>query len=100
MCQRRVLMRRSCTGKSLGSAGSPPSMSATPRWKRRKLKVSARTKMEAKAKMQQLLRNRDDGHVFGGQTYTVRDAVESWLALVSLDARRRRWSIGPSLHAG
>jgi integrase len=36
-------------------------------------------KTEAKAKLQQLLRDRDDGHVLGGQTYTVRDAVESWL---------------------
>ena len=51
-----------------------------PNGKRRKIKVSARTKTEAKAKLQQLLRNRDDGHVLGGQTYTVRDAVESWLA--------------------
>ena len=47
---------------------------------RRKVKVSARTKTEAKAKLQQLLRDRDDGHVLRGQTYTVRDAVESWLA--------------------
>ena len=51
-----------------------------PNGKRRKVKVSARTKTEAKAKLQQLLRDRDDGHVLGGQTYTVRDAVESWLA--------------------
>jgi hypothetical protein len=50
-----------------------------PNGKRRKIKVSARTKTEAKAKLQQLLRDRDDGHVLGGQTYTVRDAVESWL---------------------
>jgi hypothetical protein len=52
----------------------------SPEGKRRKVKVSARTKTEAKAKLQQLLRDRDDGHVLGGQTYTVRDAVESWLA--------------------
>ena len=52
----------------------------SPDGKRRKVKVSARTKTEAKAKLQQLLRDRDDGHVLGGQTYTVRDAVESWLA--------------------
>ena len=51
-----------------------------PNGKRRKIKVSARTKTEAKAKLQQLLRDRADGHVLGGQTYTVRDAVESWLA--------------------
>jgi integrase len=51
-----------------------------PDGKRRKIKVSARTKTEAKAKLQQLLRDRDDGHVVGGQSYTVRDAVESWLA--------------------
>ena len=51
-----------------------------PNGKRRKIKVSARTKTEAKAKLQQLLRDRDDGHVLGAQTYTVRDAVESWLA--------------------
>jgi integrase len=52
----------------------------SPDGKRRKVKVSARTKTEAKAKLQQLLRDRDDGHVLRGQTYTVRDAVESWLA--------------------
>lgn len=52
----------------------------SPDGKRRKVKVSARTKTEAKAKLQQLLRDQDDGHVLGGQTYTVRDAVESWLA--------------------
>jgi integrase len=52
----------------------------SPDGKRRKVKVSARTKTVAKAKLQQLLRDRDDGHVLGGQTYTVRDAVESWLA--------------------
>jgi hypothetical protein len=51
-----------------------------PNGKRRKIKVSTRSKTEAKAKLQQLLRDRDDGHVLGGQTYTVRDAVESWLA--------------------
>ena len=51
-----------------------------PNGKRRKIKVSARTKTEAKAKLQQLLRDRDDGHVLGAQTCTVRDAVESWLA--------------------
>src|SRR5829696_45459 len=52
----------------------------SPEGKRRKVKVSARTKTEAKAKLKQLLRDRDDGHVLRGQTYTVRDAVESWLA--------------------
>jgi integrase len=52
----------------------------SPAGKRRKVKISARTKTEAKAKLQQLLRDRNDGHVLGGQTYTVRDAVESWLA--------------------
>jgi hypothetical protein len=52
----------------------------SPDGKRRKVKVSARTKTEAQAKLQLLLRDRDDGHVLGGQTYTVRDAVESWLA--------------------
>ena len=35
----------------------------SPDGKRRKVKVSARTKTEAKAKLQQLLRDRDDGHV-------------------------------------
>jgi hypothetical protein len=45
----------------------------------RKVKVSARTKTKAKAKLRQLLRDRDDGHVLSGQTYTERDAVESWL---------------------
>jgi len=52
----------------------------SPEGKRRKVKVSARTKTEAKAKLKQLLRDRDDGHALDGQTYTVRDAVESWLA--------------------
>jgi hypothetical protein len=42
----------------------------SPDGKRRKVKVSARTKTEAKAKLQQLLRDRDDGHVIGGQMYT------------------------------
>jgi hypothetical protein len=51
-----------------------------PNGKRRKIKVSARTKTQAKAKLQQLLRDRDDGHLLGAQTYTVGDAVESWLA--------------------
>ena len=56
-------------------------MSGTaPNGKRRKVMVSARTKTEAKAKLQRLLRDRDEGHVLGRQTYTVRDAVESWLA--------------------
>ena len=49
-----------------------------PNGKRRKIKVSARTKTEAKAKLQQLLRDREDGQLLGAQT--VRDAVESWLA--------------------
>ena len=39
----------------------------SPDGKRRKVKVSARTKTEAKAKLQQLLRDRDDGHVLGSQ---------------------------------
>jgi hypothetical protein len=51
-----------------------------PNGKRRKIKVSARTKTEAKAKLQQLLRDRDNGQVLGAQSFTVRDAVESWLA--------------------
>jgi integrase len=51
-----------------------------PNGKRRKVKVSARTKTEAKAKLQQLLRDRNDGHSLSGRTDTVRDAVESWLA--------------------
>ena len=52
----------------------------SPNGKRRKVKISARTKTEAKAELRQMLRDRDDGHVLAGQTYTVRDAVESWLA--------------------
>ena len=51
-----------------------------PNGKRRKIKVSARTKTEAKAKLRQLVRDQEDGQVLGGQTYTVQDAVESWLA--------------------
>jgi hypothetical protein len=47
----------------------------SPSGKRRKIKVSARTKTEVKGKVRQLIRDRDDGQVLGGQTYTVRDAV-------------------------
>jgi hypothetical protein len=39
----------------------------SPSGKRRKIKVSARTKTEAKAKLRQLVRDQDDGHVLGGQ---------------------------------
>jgi hypothetical protein len=67
-----------------------------PNGKRRKIKVSARTKTEAKAKLQQLLRDRDDGHVLGGQTYTVRDAVESWLAHGLTGRQESTVVIGPS----
>jgi hypothetical protein len=70
-----------------------------PNGRRRKIKVSARTKTEAKAKLQQLLRDRDDGHVLGAQTYTVRDAVESWLAHGLTGPRSRQSSIGPSWRA-
>jgi hypothetical protein len=65
----------------------------SPTGKRRKIKASARTKTEAKAKLQQLLRDRDDGHVLGGQTYTVRDAVEHGSRMVLPGAKSRRWSI-------
>jgi hypothetical protein len=67
-----------------------------PNGKRRKVKVSARTKTEAKAKLQQLLRDRDDGHVLAGQTYTVRDAVSHGSRMASPDARSPPSSIGPS----
>jgi hypothetical protein len=62
----------------------------SPAGKRRKVKVSARTKTAAKAKLKQLLRDRDDGHVLAGQTYTVRDAVESWLAHGLTERQNRR----------
>jgi hypothetical protein len=66
----------------------------SPSGKRRKIKLSARTKTEAKAKLQQLLRDRSDGYVLGGQTYTVRAPSSHGSRMASLDARSRRSSIG------
>ena len=40
-------------------------------------KASGRTKTEAKTKLRELVRDRDDGLI--GNGYTVRDAVEDWL---------------------
>ena len=51
-----------------------------PNGKRRKVKISAGLRPRPRRSFQQLVRDRDDGQVLGGQTYTVRDAVESWLA--------------------
>lgn len=47
--------------------------------KRRRLYVSGRTKTEAKAKLQQARRDRDDGLPAELRTYTVREAIEDWL---------------------
>jgi integrase len=70
----------------------------SPDGKRRKVKVSARTKTEAKAKLRQLLRDRDDGHVLSGQTYTVRNVVESWLAH-GLTGRQESTVVNPTILA-
>jgi hypothetical protein len=68
----------------------------SPDGKRRKVKVSARTKTEAKGKLQRLLRDRDDGHVLGGQNYTGGTPSSLGSLMASSDARSRRWSIAPS----
>jgi integrase len=47
------------------------------RGKRMVRKASGRTKTEAKTKLRELVRDRDDG--LSGNGYTVRDAVEDWL---------------------
>jgi integrase len=47
--------------------------------KRRRVKVTAKTKTLAKAKLKEKLRQRDDGLQIGGSGYTVGDAVNSWL---------------------
>jgi integrase len=52
----------------------------TPSGKRRKVKVSASTKTEAKARLREMLRAQEDGQRLGGRGYTVGAAVESWLA--------------------
>lgn len=43
-------------------------------------KASGRTKTEAKTRLKEALRDRDDGLALGPVDYTVRDAVEDWLA--------------------
>ena len=47
--------------------------------KRRTTWVSGRTKTEAKTKLREAQRARDDGLPAGRRDYTVRQAVESWL---------------------
>ena len=46
---------------------------------RRTTWVSGRTKTEAKTKLREAQRARDDGLPAGRRDYTVRQAVESWL---------------------
>jgi hypothetical protein len=70
-----------------------------PNGKRRKIKVSARTKSEAKAKLQQLLRDRDDGHVLGARATPCEMLSNHGSHMASPDARSRRSSIGPSWRA-
>lgn len=48
--------------------------------KRRRVKVSAKTKTLAKTKLKEKLRERDDGLQMGQTSYTVGDAVNSWLS--------------------
>ena len=50
--------------------------------KRRTTWVSGRTKTEAKTKLREAQRARDDGLPAGRRDYTVRQAVESWLSMV------------------
>lgn len=56
--------------------------------KRQRVKVRARTKTSAKAKLQEKIRERDDGLQVSKSGYTVSDAVDSWLSygLVGRDA--------------
>ena len=68
----------------------------SPDGKRRKVRVSARTKTEAKAKLQQLLRDRDDGHVLGRRPTPCETPSSHGSLMASPDTRSRRWSIGPS----
>ncbi|MEV6875796.1 hypothetical protein [Amycolatopsis sp. NPDC051128] len=51
----------------------------SPAGKRLTRKRSAKTKTEAKEKLKELIRDLDDGLPTGSSTYTVADAVESWL---------------------
>ncbi len=51
----------------------------SPSGKRLTRKRSAKTKTEAKEKLKELIRDLDDGLPTGSATYTVADAVESWL---------------------
>jgi integrase len=50
------------------------------RGKRLTRKASGRTKTEAKGKLKDVLRDRDDGLAIGPTDYTVQDAVADWLA--------------------
>jgi hypothetical protein len=63
------------------------------RGKRMVRKASGRTKTEAKTKLRELVRDRDDG--LSGNGYTVRDAVEDWLGTGwAIRAQTRSISIG------
>lgn len=56
------------------------------RGKRIVKKGSGRTKTEAKRKLREVLRDHEDGVALGDDTYTVKQAVEDWLAF-GLNAR-------------
>ena len=51
----------------------------TPAGKRIYRRASGRTKTEARLKLQQLVRERDEGHTSSEDGYTVADAVQDWL---------------------
>lgn len=52
----------------------------TPVGKRIVKKGSGRTKTEAKSKLREIAREYEDGVILGGHNYTVRQAVEDWIA--------------------
>src|SRR5690348_14127866 len=55
-------------------------------------KGSGRTRTEAKRKLREVLRDQEDGLALGDASYTVRHAVEDWLAhgLANRDSATRR----------
>jgi hypothetical protein len=68
------------TGTNRGSGGWRPSMSDLgPTGKRQRRWVSEKTKTEAKQRSLALRRDQSDGLPTELRTYTVREAVESWL---------------------
>lgn len=66
--------RASCTGTRAGSAGWPVTTGYDGRGKRVVRKAAGRTKTEAKGKLRELLRDRDEGMT--ESNCTVRQAVE------------------------